>query len=371
MTRKMSFSLGALTGLLALASLSRGAEYKPLSEAEIAKLPHIQQKLVPPPGLPEHSQVDEGGFKVIEVRFDIEEKQNVIDDEGTKMWNFTFNGTVPGPMVVAHEGDYIELTLHNKSTNKLQHNIDFHASTGALGGGGLTNVSPGETVKLRYRATRAGVFVYHCAPGGVMIPWHVTHGMNGAVMILPRKGLTDGKGHSLHYDRAYYIGEQDFYLKKGANGKYKRYPDSVSSMADDLDVMRTNNPSHVVFNGRVGSFAGDNALPAKVGETVLFIHESANRDTRPHIIGGHGDYVWERGKFNDPPLTDQETWFICGGSAGAALYKFLQPGVYAYVNHNLIDAVLKGAVGHIKVEGTWNDDLMKQTQKEATEADTK
>ena len=47
------------------------------------------------------------------------------------------------------------------------------ASTGALGGGELTLVNPGEQVVLRFKATRAGVFIYHCAPGGPMIPWHV------------------------------------------------------------------------------------------------------------------------------------------------------------------------------------------------------
>jgi nitrite reductase (NO-forming) len=134
-------------------------------------------------------------------------------------------------------------------------------------------------------------------------------------------------------------------------------------MGDDLAVMETLTPSHVVFNGRQNSLTGDNAMKAKVGETVLFVHSQANRDTRPHLIGGHGDYVWERGSFNDAPETDLETWFIAGGSAGAALYKFRQPGVYAYLNHNLIEAVLKGAVGHVVVEGEWNDDLMKQTLK--------
>ena len=57
---------------------------------------------------------------------------------------------------------------------------------------------------------------------------------------------------------------------------------------------------------------------------------------------------------------DLETWFIRGGSAGAALYTFLQPGIYAYVNHNLIEAVELGATAHFMVEGEWNDDLMKQ-----------
>ena len=59
---------------------------------------------------------------------------------------------------------------------------------------------------------------------------------------------------------------------------------------------------------------------------------------------------------------DLETWFIRGGSSGAALYKFLQPGLYAYVNHNLIEAVNLGATAHIKVEGEWNNDLMEQVQ---------
>ncbi len=353
----------ALGFALSLALPAVAGEFKPLTEEQIAKLPRVQQKMVPPPAFPEHEQVAKGGFKVVEVRFDIEEKQITIDDAGTKLWAFTYNGTVPGPMVVAHEGDYVELTMHNKASNKLEHNIDFHAATGALGGGGLTKVQPGETVKLRFRATKAGTFVYHCAPGGVMIPWHVVKGMNGAITVLPRNGLKDDKGRALRYDRAYYIGEQDFYVKKGANGQYKRYPDAVSSMGDDLEVMATNNPSHVVFNGKAAALTGDNAMKAKVGETVLFVHSQANRDTRPHLIGGHGDYVWERGSFNDKPETDLETWFIAGGSAGAATYKFRQPGVYAYLNHNLIDAVLKGAISHVVVEGKWDDDLMKQTLK--------
>ena len=81
-------------------------------------------------------------------------------------------------------------------------------------------------------------------------------------------------------------------------------------------------PTHVVFNGAKGALTGDNAMKAKVGETVMIVHSQANRDTRPHLIGGHGDYVWELGKFANPPAKDLETWFIRGGSAGAAIYTF-------------------------------------------------
>src|SRR5690606_21121848 len=131
----------------------------------------------------------------------------------------------------------------------------------------------------------------------------------------------------------------------------------MESMVDTLDTMRGLVPTHVVFNGAKGAITGEGAFKSKVGETVLFVHSQANRDSRPHLIGGHGDYVWETGKFNNKPEKDLETWFVRGGSASAAMYTFKQPGVYAYVNHNLIEAVELGAAAHIIVEGDkWNHD---------------
>src|SRR5690606_6408598 len=153
---------------------------------------------------------------------------------------------------------------------------------------------------------------------------------------------------------------QDFYIPKDDNGNYMEFDSPGEGFADMMEVMLTLTPTHEVFNGAVGALTGENALTAEVGETVLFVHSQANRDTRPHLIGGHGDLVWETGKFHNVPEVDLETWFIRGGSAGAALYTFLQPGLYAYVNHNLIEAVELGATAHIEVEGTWDDDLMTQ-----------
>ncbi len=326
---------------------------------DISALEHVTEKLVAPPNVPEHEQVVSGPPRVIQIKMVIEEKQIELEP-GASVWAFTFNGSVPGPLIVVHQDDYVELTLVNPKTNMLQHNIDFHAATGALGGGGLTHVNPGEEVVLRFKLIKPGVFVYHCAPGGIMVPFHVVSGMNGAIMVLPRDGLKDANGQPVKYDRAYYIGEQDIYLPRDENGKYKTYPTPLAAMTDTLNVMRTLTPSHIVFEGKVGALTGDNALTAKVGETVLFIHSQANRDTRPHLIGGHGDLVWATGSFADKPATNLETWLIPGGAAGAMIYTFKQPGIYAYLNHNLIEAFMLGAVANVKVEGDWNDDLMKQ-----------
>jgi nitrite reductase (NO-forming) len=192
-----------------------------------------------------------------------------------------------------------------------------------------------------------------------MIPYHVTHGMNGAVMVLPRDGLKDRDGNALTYDKIAYIGEQDYYLPKDADGEYIAYETAGDDYSDSIDAMRTLTPTHCVFNGAVGAITGEHAMKFNVGETVLMIHNQANRDSRPHLIGGHGNFVWET-SFSDAPLTGLETWFVRGGTAMAAMYTFEQPGVYAYVNHNLIEAALLGATAHFVVEGEWDNALMEQ-----------
>ena len=354
--------LGTAAGAATAALFAAMAATPVLAEVragDISTLPREKVTLVAPPFVHEHQQVAIGGPKVVEFQLTVKEQPMVIDDDGTTMQAMTYNGSIPAPMMVVHEGDYLELTLVNPETNEMPHNVDFHAATGALGGAKLLDVNPGEQATIRFKATRAGTFVYHCAPAG-MIPWHVVSGMSGTVMVLPRDGLKDEAGKPLKYDRIYYVGENEFYIPRDENGKFKKFDSLGDSYDETLKVMRGLIPTHVVFNGKVGALTGDNAMKANVGETVLFVHSQANRDTRPHIIGGHGDHVWEQGKFSNPPAKDLETWFVRGGSAGAALYTFLQPGIYAYVNHNLIEAFELGAAGHFKVEGEWNDDLMKQ-----------
>ena len=72
--------------------------------------------------------------------------------------------------------------------------------------------------------------------------------------------------------------------------------------------------------------------------------------------------MWRGGSFGDKPVTDLETWFVAGGSAVAMLHEFRQPGLYVYLNHNLIEAILLGAAAHVNVEGEWDNDLMEQVQ---------
>src|SRR5215510_6111946 len=114
-------------------------------------LPRQKIELVAPPLVHPHEQATTDTPKILQFKLVTREKQIVIDPAGTRVQAMTFNNSIPGPLMVVHEGDYVEVTLVSPATNTMPHNIDFHAATGALGGGDLTLVSPGEQVVLRWK----------------------------------------------------------------------------------------------------------------------------------------------------------------------------------------------------------------------------
>jgi nitrite reductase (NO-forming) len=327
----------------------------------------VEQQLVDPPFLPPHEQVASGPPRVVTIRLEVVERESEIAP-GVFVWQMAYNNHVPGPVPVVFQWDWVDLTLVNGTTdtlvfqrtggNTMVHNIDFHAATGALGGGELTVVAPGQEVELVWRAVKAGFFVYHCAPGGIMVPYHVVTGGNGAILVLPREGLRDGYGKPIRYDRAFYFGEQDYYVPMNPDGTSKRFKSFAEQMAPMLEVMRGLVPTHIAFNGTYGSLTSDIRLEAKVGETVLLLHSEANNPSYPHLIGGHGDWVWPYGKFDSRPDQGLETWEVVAGGTAAAVYTFRQDGTYAYLNHNLIKAFLYDAKALIHVTGGWDDELM-------------
>ena len=100
------YKLIITTALFFLAIIGVCAE-----NTNIDKLDRVVQQLVAPPFLPEHEQSVTGDPKVVQIRMVIEEKLIDIDPAGTKIWAMTFNGSVPGPLIVVHQNDYVELTL--------------------------------------------------------------------------------------------------------------------------------------------------------------------------------------------------------------------------------------------------------------------
>src|SRR5690606_17317611 len=103
--------------------------------------------------------------------------------DGITYTYWTFDGTVPGPIIRVREGDTVELRLTNAPGNIHPHSIDLHAVNGPHGGGSATQVLPGETKAFRFKALNPGLYIYHCATP--YVPAHIANGMYGLILVEP------------------------------------------------------------------------------------------------------------------------------------------------------------------------------------------
>jgi len=246
---------------------------------------------------------------------------------------WTYNGTVPGPMIRVRQGDTVELTLKNPPDSKATHSIDLHAVTGPGGGGKVTQVAPGESATFRFKALNPGVYVYHCATP--MVAHHISSGMYGLIVVEPPGGLPK-------VDREFYVMQGDLYLAGNRDEKGLR---SVS-----IEKLLDERPDYVVFNGRVGALTGDNALKAKVGETVriFFGVGGPNLTSSFHVIGEIFDRVYPEGA--SEPVYNVQTTMVPAGGAAIVEFKVDYPGTYTLVDHSL-GRLEKGAAAQLVVEG--------------------
>jgi nitrite reductase (NO-forming) len=239
-----------------------------------------------------------------------------------RLW--TYDGAAPGPTLHGRVGDLFEITLVNAAT--MGHSIDFPA--GALAPDGpMRTLAPGQSLVYRFRATRAGIWMYHCST--MPMSAHIANGMFGAVVIEP-PGLPA-------VDRSYLLVQSELYL--GADGE-----------PVDVTKVQAEQPDAVVFNGYAGQYDA-RPLRARVGQRVRVwvLDAGPNRSTSFHVVGGQFDTVWAEGAF----LLERGT----GGSQALALapaqggfveLAFPETGRYPFVSHVMIDAE-RGARGVFQV----------------------
>jgi nitrite reductase (NO-forming) len=277
--------------------------------------------------------------ETVEVSLKVEEIDGrLADGAGYNFW--TFNGTVPGPMIRARQGDQVELTLENPAGNKVAHNIDLHAVTGPGGGAVVTNVAVGETKTFGFKALHPGVYIYHCATAPIDL--HISNGMYGLIVIEPEEGLPE-------VDHEFYVCQGEIYTA-GAAG-------APGMQTFDLQRMSLEQPSYVVFNGAMGSIVGDRALKASVGDSIriFFGVGGPNLSSSFHVIGEIFSRAATWGSFTSL-AENVQTVTVAPGGATMVEFDVQVPGTYLLVDHAL-SRLGKGAAGHLVVEGPENPDI--------------
>lgn len=297
----------------------------------------MNAELTAPPNVP--SPVGNRTAKKLHVNMEILEEEGEMTD-GTTYVYWTFGGSVPGSFIRTRVGDEVEFTLSNHPDNKLPHNIDLHAVTGPGGGAISSFVAPGHEKKFNFKTLNPGLYVYHCATAPVGM--HIANGMYGLILVEPEGGLP-------LVDKEYYIMQGDFYTK-GDYGEVGLQPfDMRKAVDEDAD--------YVVFNGKVGSLTGDDAITANVGETVrLYVGNGGpNLVSSFHVIGEIFDKVHVEGgsMINE----DVQTTLIPAGGAAIVEFKVDVPGTFILVDHSIFRAFNKGALGMLKVKGEENKDV--------------
>lgn len=288
-------------------------------------------ELTSPPHVP--TPVGKRKAKKLIVKMEILEKEGEMTD-GVRYVYWTFGGTVPGSFIRTRVGDEVEFHLQNHPDNKLPHNIDLHAVTGPGGGAESSFVAPGHEKVFSFKTINPGLYVYHCATAPVGM--HIANGMYGLILVEPDGGLP-------LVDKEYYIMQGDFYTK-GANGERGLQPFDMQKAVDEK-------ADYVVFNGKVGALTGDNAITAKVGETVrLFVGNGGpGLVSSFHVIGEIFDRVHIEG--GDLINKNVQTTLIPAGGAAMIEFRVDVPGTFILVDHSIFRAFNKGALGMLKVEG--------------------
>jgi nitrite reductase (NO-forming) len=248
---------------------------------------------------------------------------------GVKYHTWAFDGHgAPGPIVHVREGQTVEMTLVNGGA--IPHSIDFHAARIAPNVA-FKDVMPGESFTFRFKASDAGVFMYHCGTKPVLA--HIANGMYGAIVVQPKKALPP-------VDNEYVLVASEWYM----NGDGIKEPAAL-----DMGKARAMMPDWTTFNGYANQYV-NHPLTAKPGETTRFYVVAAGPtlDTNFHVVGGLLDRAWVNGDLTNPPQNGVQTVLVPAGGGAVFDVKLDKAGLYPFVSHAFAHVDL-GQVGLLKV----------------------
>jgi FtsP/CotA-like multicopper oxidase with cupredoxin domain len=135
---------------------------------------------------------------------------------------WTYNGTVPGPVIRATQDDLLRVHFQNAGSHP--HTIHFHGIHPADMDGVFEIVDPGDSFTYEFPARPYGMHLYHCH--ATPLKKHIHKGLYGAFIIdppQPRKPAQElvmvMNGFDTDGD-----GENNFYTVNGLTFFYAKYP---------------------------------------------------------------------------------------------------------------------------------------------------
>ncbi|MCB0880762.1 MAG: multicopper oxidase domain-containing protein [Thermoleophilia bacterium] len=242
------------------------------------------------------------------------EKNVKVGDKVYRMW--TFNNSVPGPVLRAVQGDTVTIKIKNDKSSQFFHSVDYHASRLTLGGGHV-QVAPGKAGEFKFKLDYPGVFMYHCATAPVL--HHIGMGMYGMIIVQPKKGF----GRPM-----------------------PEYAITQSEIYGSLEDINTNNEDAMAFNGIPAQYL-TRPIKVKANSDARFfvLNAGPSEQSSFHIVGTIFDKAYDDGNpFN---LTvGRQTLNLPASGSTVLEAKFVGEGQFPFVTHQF-DHAAKGAIGMI------------------------
>lgn len=248
--------------------------------------------------------------------FELTATEKVIDVDGKPMKLWTFNNSVPGPVLRVVVGDKVTIKIKNAKDSKFLHSVDYHSSRLTLGGGHV-QVKPGEEGTFEFTAEYPGVWMYHCATAPVL--HHIGMGMYGMMIVQPKEGF--GK-------------------------PMPEYALLQSELYGSTEAIEAKAPAAMAFNGIPSQYV---KAPIKVkadSEARLFVLNAGPSEISSfHVVGTIFDRVFADGNPRNVTWGRQALAMPASGG-GVFEMKFVGEGQFPFVTHQFNHAAM-GAVGMI------------------------
>lgn len=198
---------------------------------------------------------------------------------GVKINCLTYNGHIPGPQIIAQEGELLRIILHNQL--KVPTSLHFHGMCLPQGIDGLPRteaglVKPGETYAFQFVAQAKGTYFYHPQ---IIHAEQKARGLSGALVVVPVEG-------SKTYDREIIIVFGDLLAKSKSGTAAAEAPKTLAAIAPTNRQIDSNDTTtYFLMNGQTAP-----AIPAievNEGARVRLRLINAGQNEVPLHLSGH------------------------------------------------------------------------------------
>ena len=266
-----------------------------------------------------------GASGVVKIHMTVKEVPvHLTKDVVVPAW--TFDGTVPGPIVHVRQGDTVEFTLTNEG--RLPHSMDFHAAQ-INPKVAFRAALPKESISYTFKPRYPGAYLYHCGTQPVLM--HIGSGMYGAIIVDPPAPLPPAK--------EFVLVQSEFYVSKDAKGGWQF----------DYQRMLATLPDYVSFNGVANQYM-DEPIRVKRGDRVRFyvVNAGPSHPCSFHVVGEQFDTVY----LGAPPgnaIRGVQTFGVAPGGGMIFELDCDVAGEFPFVNHGFGHGQ-KGTIGFLVVE---------------------